>query len=306
MESNNIIISVIWWYETVRQSGTVVGPLMLLVIQPIHVNIFGGWKIDKLKLINLVLSLLYFITTCLCQTKLCNVSKIYDQMIMGGSKNDKIRKQDSDIKRKEVKASDRRVMKWSSLLQIDIIFIVLLVSLGRYCSTMCNLVVIATKFSLGSNRVYPISLISSAVFLTLVSIVKKLELLKGKSCNVLFIFLGSVVLMAINLNTLLLTATNLFDTVNKQLAYLAVLRFTQLTSWFLINTLGSFLLFRLVNPEDSSFVTGFRGLMSSFGSAVSHGLTFTSVYHPGYLVPWVVIMLIVLAWMVMFRKHKYL
>ena len=244
MEQNKVVISIIWWYETMRQSGTIIGPTLLLSIHSINFRIFGGWKIDKFNFVNLVLSLLYFLAICLCHAKLCNVSKLYDQMMASN------RKQDKTVEKSRVYANGRQVMKWSSLFQIDIISIVLLVSLGRFCSTMCNLVVIATKFGWKSNQVYPVSLISSGIFLVLLSFINRIGVLKGKPSNILFIFLSSVILMATNLNTLLLTATDLLDNFNNQLVYLGILRFTQLIAWFLINTLGNFLLFCLVDPEE--------------------------------------------------------
>ena len=298
MEKSNVMISIIWWYETMKQSGAVIGPLLLLSIHSINFSIFGGWKIDKFNLANLLLSLLYFFAMYLCHTKLCNVSKLYDQMM--ASRNTK---QDSMDKPK-VNANGRQVMKWSSLFQIDIISIVLLVSFARYGSTMSNLVVIATKFGWKSSYVYPISLISSIIFFSFLSIINRIGVLKGKPSNILFIFLSSVILMATNLNTLLLT--DMFDTFNKQLAYITIFKLAQLTAWFLINALGNVLLFSFVDPEDSSFVTGFRGLMTSFAEVISHGLTFTSVYHPEYLVPWLVLLLIAMTWFVMYRRYKYL
>ena len=190
MEQNKVVISIIWWYETMRQSGTIIGPTLLLSKHSINFRIFGGWKIDKFNFVNLVLSLLYFLAICLCHAKLCNVSKLYDQIL------------------------------------------------------------IATKFGWKSNQVYPVSLISSGIFLVLLSVINRIGVLKGKPSNILFIFLSSVILMATNLNTLLLTATDLFDNFNNQLVYLGILRFTQLIAWFLINTLGNFLLFCLVDPEE--------------------------------------------------------
>ena len=304
MESNSVLISIIWLYETNRVAGTVIGPLIPLVTKSLHLHI-NGWKIDQFNIANVVMALAYFIVLCVCQAKVCNVSKIYDQMFHHSKDNDSKVKQDL-MEKPPTSTTERKVMNWKSLFQIDILSVVLSVSLGRYASTICNLVVIATKFSWTSEKVYPLTMTSSIVFLALLSIINRIGLFNSKPHNIFFIFVASLILMAGTLNTVLLTATNLFSTFNRQLVYLAILRLCQSFCWFQINTLGNFLLFYLVDPKDSSFVTGFRGLMSSLIKSIAQGLEFTTVYHPEYYVPWIVIALVALPWLFLWRRYKYL
>ena len=112
--------------------------------------------------------------------------------------------------------------------------------------------------------------------------------------------------MASNLTSVLLTATDILDTLDRQYIYLALLRLTQSFAWFQTNTLGNFLLFRLVDPKDSSFVAGFRGLLSSMIKSIAQGLVFTTVYSPGCSVPWIVVGLVVSSWIILYRRFKYL
>lgn len=305
MESNSVLLSIIWFYETLRQSGTVIGPLIPLITHSLDIQIFNsGWKIDKLNITNVVLAFVYFCVLCVCHTKVYDVSKIYDQMF-GRKYYDNIKKQDPNQNEKTPTTKVREVMKWKNLFQIDILSIVLSVSLSRYASTICNLVVIATKFSWSSDKVYPLTMASSIVFIALLSVMNGLRLFSGKPRNVFFIFVLCLLLMASNLTSLLLTATNLLDTLDRQYIYLAILRLTQSFAWFQTNTLGNFLLFRLVDPKDSSFVAGFRGLLSSMIKSVAQGLVFTTVYSPGFSVPWIVVGLVVSSWIILYRRFKY-
>ena len=200
MESNSVLISIIWFYETLRQSGTVIGPLIPIITHSLDIQIFnGGWKIDKLNIANVVLAFAYFCVLCVCHTKLYDVSKIYDQMF--DRKYNNIKKQDSNQNEKKPTTEMRKVMKWRNLFQLDILTIVLSVSLSRYASTICNLVVIATKFSWSSDKVYPLTMASSIVFIALLSVMNGLQLFNGKHRNVFFIFVLCLLLMACLLYT---------------------------------------------------------------------------------------------------------
>lgn len=303
MEPNSMLVSIIWFYETLRQSGTVIAPLIPIIAQTLNIRI-GDWKIDKLNIANLVMAFAYFILLFICQMKVYDISKIYDQQF--GHRLDSSDKKGDFLKKQTLLKKEGKVMKWENLFKIDILSIVILVSLSRYASTICNLVVIAAKFSWSGDKVYPLTLASSIVFIVLLSIMNMLQVFNRGRQNIFFIFIMCLILMAGNITSVLLTSTGVFINYDSQLIYLAILRLAQSFAWFQTNTLGSFLLFHLVDPKDSSFVAGFRGMMSSLIKSIAQGLVFTTVYHPEYYVPWIAFGLLTFSWLILCRRSKYL
>ena len=118
--------STISWYEMAFQVGRNVGSGTPVLFTWVHVH-FGFWKLDKLNIVNMILAVFCLVATILNFFRARDLSKDLERM------KEKYAAPQEDKERKDEKTS-KSLMKWSELLQIDILTLCLAYSLIRYAT----------------------------------------------------------------------------------------------------------------------------------------------------------------------------
>ena len=90
------------------------------------------------------------------------------------------------------------------------------------------------------------------------------------------------------------------------MVFFVVLNLIKSYCYFEANTSGNFLLFSLVEPQNSSFIGGLKSFVSVFLKAVAFFTAYKAAYYPEYFSPPVVVLMLILAQILIYRKHIYL
>ncbi|XP_066912503.1 uncharacterized protein [Clytia hemisphaerica] len=297
-ELTNVII----WFSINIQIGRNAAAIIILVLGHMSFKI-GSWKIDHLVACNVIVTILAAILIVVSYFKLTDVSLELDQIKLHCSKK-------FDGQQNETKAASPKVlMKWTDLFNKDIISIILSFSLIRYTTLVLisnvSILAASAEYEWSSNSRFLVFLLPNILFLFIILAINYSRFLADRTVS-FFIYVIALCLACIVLTGFLLTKTGLLETFMKQIIFFIVLKTIKNFSIYFGFVCSNFLLFILVKPEDSSFIAGARTYFSVLLKGIACFISYKSSFYPEYFYPPAIIVLLVLAQFLLYRRHLYL
>ncbi|XP_066929997.1 uncharacterized protein [Clytia hemisphaerica] len=316
IDDKSKLVSVLSWYEIALQTGRNFGAILLLILSSVSFKV-GNWKIDKLNILNFLLSISGLLLLIISLFKIKDVSKDFDRLKLtnddvnhtvvsgeqtqGKSDLNEINKTSTPA----VNDDQPSLMKWHEVFTFDIITIILSISLIRYENVVfiSNTVILtATKYGWKSNYLFALFFVCNSFVIIITSALTKTGFFKGRFRPFFMqtIAITTAVLILISIN---LTKVDILRTFGQQVVFFSILKLTKAFTLFVGNTCGLLLLFRLVKPQDSSFVAGYKSFIMVMFKAYGFLTAYKAAFYPEYFqTPFVVVMLVLVH--IMLRRRE--
>ena len=314
-DSENELIGVLNWFEFSSQIGRNLGVFILVFFSPFSIRI-GSWHLNKFNFVNFIISIASLLLFIFSLVKITDVSKDLDRLINKSKKlppqNQQTRKNETSIKTEtqklnRVSASKNTLMKYTNL-NIDLTTMILSTSLIRYNNFALESYIVilsSTEYHWHSNYLFLLYASNNCLFTIIIFVLTKSGVLQNHQ-RCYFLYLSASIISAMLLIIFMWTRLNFLNTLPKQIALFAVVNLIQMFCYHQANTSGNYLLFTLVEPQNSGFVAGYRSFCSVFFKGIAFLTSYKAAFYPEYFSPPVVILMMVLAQVMIHRRHIYL
>ncbi|XP_066922885.1 uncharacterized protein [Clytia hemisphaerica] len=297
-EDKEELISVLNWYEISCQIGRNFGGILLLCASLVSFYI-GQWKLDRLNFNNLLLSMACFTLFLFSIFKVKNASRRLDE----------IRSKYRVVGKKRASSTEQKpLMEWYDFVQFDIVLMLVATSILRYV-TMATIayttLLTTTVYAWKANNLFAMFFVTNIIAMVSLTLLAKWYVVKGAK-RAFYLFILALVAGAVLLISFMLTKAGLLDTFTKQLIFFGMMKIGKSICLYFTNTSGSFLLFSLVSPENSSSIAGFKSFFNVSMKCLSYLTAFKAAYLPEYASPPVAIFIFICAYMLLYRRGNFL
>ena len=223
------LISILGWFELSCQLGRNLGGLLIVLFSPISIQL-GSWHLDQSNFGNFVISILSLVLLVISALKITNISRDMDRLI----KKQDLRKFRKDNKQhtqnepskintsKYINSKETTtLMKWTDLLQVDILTMIASFSLIRYMSfavTSYISISTATVYHWHSNYLFILFVTCDSVFTILITVMNSCKILQSPKRSFYFYNI-SLTISSMVLITLMWTKQDILNTLVNQIAF---------------------------------------------------------------------------------------
>ncbi|XP_066921226.1 uncharacterized protein [Clytia hemisphaerica] len=338
--------TVISWYEVFNQLGMNIGAGLPILFTGFRIRI-GYLKLDKYNMVNLVIAVFSFVLAVVSYYKVTNLSKnlaIIDsknQKIHSDSSGQKTtaEKLDQSLNIKEISSahqnkhcqrksptntkhlnnetkaapgrpdpSSTSLMKYSDLLQFDIITLCLAYGMVRYSvgTFISNMTIIApSEYHWSLSTLLIVVMTSNWFTLAATLLLVKHGFFIDNKRN-FYLYVTSLAASSAMMTSFMLTNIGVLDILPKQILLFAILNITKNFIYFQGQLTNTFLILQTVNPQDSSFITGVRGAVGTTFKGFGYTLASFSSHYPQYHSPVVAMFTLIFAVLILWRRNLHL
>ena len=282
------------------QVGRNVGSGTPVLFTWVHVH-FGFWKLDKLNIVNMILAVFCLVATILNFFRARDLSKDLERM------KEKYAAPQEDKERKD-ETTSKSLMKWSELLQIDIITLCLAYSFVRYATgtfTSSMTIMLPMDYHWSLNGMLVLIMCTNCFTSVTTIILVKLGLLKNPTRS-FYLYILSLGLASCMMISLMLTDVGVLTTVTNQAVFFVCLLAAKNFVFVKNQITNTMLMLHLVKPQDSSFIMGIRTAFGISFKGLAFAISPISSKYPEYHSPALVLLILPIAAIILYRRNIHL
>ena len=297
------LIRALGWLEICYAVGINIGPGTPVLFSGVQFTIFGGWEINQYNATSFFVAIINVLVFAFSWFYVSDLSKELNVLKKKNDKNEPT----AETGRKESKNSTQFV-EWRNMLSIEILALSLSYAFSRYAvstTLLLTSIIAPIDFHWQINTLSWCHVLTGSTSYIVLSVFVKMKCFKGKR-KIFFIYIIFITIAMMVLAALILPKAITITHYHAQIAYIVLMLASKCFVYFIIMTLGKFLMFETVDHHSSSFIDGFRTAVGNVVKIYCYLTVFLFHKYPHYFATPVVIILFIHCCYFLVRRNTFI